>query len=294
MSGITSHLDYYVKSYEAAKRPEEIIYQFGGWRVQKELGKVRQYERGYLLYCGGYLLLSQDEKQGSLLELGGKALASLRNEGESDIETLLQGAVSDLGRKTTRIDYCWNIPGKDITPRQTLVEWGKKRRTTLQRTKPTIYAEYDDEKRDISDGGMSIYYGSKDSDNRVIVYDKAAEMGVLAQALTRVELRVRHEYASLLVQDMLKHQPLPAAQQKLKSTLDFPKLKWWQKMYTGDIIELSPKKANTPNALGYLINTVDAFMRKNIYDQEFREELLEMMGQWAKLSLDIEQNSKAT
>jgi len=35
-------------------------------------------------------------------------------------------------------------------------------------------------------------------------------------------------------------------------------------------------------------------MRKNIYDQEFREELLEMMGQWAKLSLDIEQNSKAT
>lgn len=288
MNTLTSHLDYYVKSFEAAKEPEEVICQFGGWRVQKELGKVRQYERGFLLYCGGYLLLSRDEKQGSLLELGGKALASLRKEGESDLEILMSGAVSDLGRKTTRIDYCWNIPGRENNPQQTLKEWGKKRKTTLIRSKPTIYAQYDDEKRDIAETGMSIYYGSKDSDNRIIVYDKAAEMGVLAEALTRVELRVRHEYASLLVQDMLKHDPLPAAQQKLKSTLDFPKLKWWQKLYTGDIIELSPKRAASPNAIGYLQNTIDAFVRNNIQDQEFREELLAMMSVWAQISLDIE------
>lgn len=280
MSEITSHLDWFTKSYSAAKTPEEIIIQVPGLKVEIELGKVRQYQKGYKMECGGYLLLSRDKKQGSLIELGGEALANMRKLGVSDTLLLEYVNASDAGKHTTRIDYCWNVPTEGATVLSTLAEWNAKRVATRQKKQPKIYGENDPDGHGISEKGCSIYYGSKDSENRVVVYDKAAELGLLSQALTRVELRMRGEYASLMNTDMVKFGALTAAQMKLRSTLDFTELEWWQEMYTGEIVELSPYKPKNKNAVKYLKDTVNPFLMNNIDDIQFAKNAINLMAKW--------------
>lgn len=285
---ITSHLDYLVKSFQPCSDPEKLLPNYGGWKITKELGKVRQYSDGYLLECGGLLLLSMDEQQGSLVELSGEPLGKLRETGETDLKILTALAAPE-SKRTTRIDYAWNLDHPDITVQDTLKEWNKKRFTTRMRQEPIIYAT-NDKKDGMSQRGMTVYYGSKLAPHRVIVYDKAAELQLLNQALLRVELRVRAPQAPFLADDMKKHGVLTAAQYKLRQTLDFPKLKWWQELYTGEVVQLSKYKPGAKNALNFLANTMDPFIMNNIEDRAFRVELENLIGKWAEALAAKEDN----
>lgn len=281
----TCNMDWYTKSFRATLKPENIIPQENGWKVVKELGKIRQYPHGYLLSCGGYLLLSSDEKQGSMLELSGDPLAALRGWGLTDDEIIAEISKSEYGNKTTRIDYCWNVPGKDINPKITLDAWNKKQRVTRIKTQPEVRAKIDPETGELDPKGMTVYYGSEKAPQRVTVYDKAFEMGLLGKALTRVEMRLRSPYSQLLVIDAVKHDIMSVAQAKLRKVLDFPSLDWWQAMYTDYLLELSPHKPKSPNAIPYLKSTVDAFISKNISDPDFANVLVDLMGKWASMVL---------
>lgn len=289
---ITAHLDYFTKSYHATKRPDDIVPQIGGLKVEKELGKVRLYSHGYQLKCGGFLLCNTDDKQGSLLELSGDPLAYLRDVDKLTDRALLKMAreFSDIGRKTTRIDYCWNVPSDLYNPLQTLEEYAKGEYVMNFKTPPRIRAEIDRKTGKPIPKGSTVYFGSDTSPNRVTVYDKAHEMGLAGEALnsvlgglTRVEIRIREEYASLLMSDMQKYGIARAAQSKLKNLLDFPKLAWWQMLFTEVHAELSTKGKTEAQALKFLVKTIDPFIQKNIHDPVFAEQLLALIGKWANV-----------
>lgn len=282
---ITSHLDYITRSFEKAYRPSDIIPQIGVLRVSEELGKIRQYERGYRLVCGGLLLLSSSEEQGSLIELSGKPLHEVRKSGISDTRLLDLLASSDYGRRTTRIDYCWNIPVSDVL--KTLKHWNLGKVKTRIKSQPIVYGTNDPEKRKIANNGSSVYFGSKDSPQRVIVYDKAAELGLLSEALTRVEMRLRTPYASLMAVDMAEHGIKQAAQQKLREILDFPRIKWWQAMYRKDVIELSRHQANARNPIRYLTETIDPFMMNNYGSEDVAQVMVELMAKWSRAIYEL-------
>jgi Replication initiation factor len=290
-TAVTAHIDYLTKSYHATKRPDDIVPQIGGLKIEKELGKVRMYSHGYLLKCGGYLLCNTDDKQGSLLELSGEPVAYLRDNDKLTDKKLLKilREYSDIGRQTTRIDYCWNIPSSDYNPLQTVEEYAKKEYIMNFKGKPRIRAEIDPETGKPDPRGSTVYYGADTSPNRVTVYDKAYQMGLAGEALkrvlgglTRVEIRIREEYAGLLVSDMHKHGVERAAQSKLKNLLDFPKLKWWQMIFNEAHVELSTKGKTEAQALKFLVRTVKPFVDRNMEkDLQFREQLLAYISEWA-------------
>lgn len=280
---ITSHLDYVTRSYAPTIHPDELLPNIPTFKIKKERGGARQYDAVFELENGGLLLTSDDSKQGSLLELSGQPLAAIRDAGTDD-DALLAALEHDKVWKTTRIDYCWNIPNPEATVWATVQEWYNNRKKTRIASKPDFHGSIGES--GIDDAGQTVYYGSPQSPNRVAVYDKATQMRKLGEALTRVELRARGEYAQNWKQDMVKHGALVAAQYKLKKTLDFPELEWWQEMYTGDIINLSPRTSKAANATKYLVNTVHPMVMKNIDDAEFIERLAEYMVIWSQAIAD--------
>jgi hypothetical protein len=285
---ITSHLDYLTKSYKHCTDPLQILPDVEGLRVKKKLGVVRQYQYGFQLENDGYLLLSDNEKQGSLLELSGEPLSYIRDKGiDDDSLVKLLTTYSDLNLHTTRLDYCFNTDNKEATVWSACEEWFKGEKKTRITALPDFHGKIGD--NGIDSAGMTVYFGSEKSPNRIAVYDKATQMKKLGQALTRVELRMYGEYAQNAISDIRKYSALEVGKAKLKKTLDFPKLAWWQELYSGEHIELTPRKDKAANAVKYLVNTIDPFVKKNIGEKKFREMLASYMVEWIKLTGEIEE-----
>ena len=286
MDIITSHLDYLTRSYNSAQLPKDLFPLIPGFKVKKKIGRVRQYEQGYELECGGYLLLNgADNPQGSLLDLTGEPLFNLRMKYDlSDEIILMHTSNTEQFKRTTRIDYCWNVPGEKVTQFDTLREWNEDRVKSRIRCEPRITGKNNKAEKGVSAKETTIYYGSETSDVQVRVYDKAGQMKLLAQALTRVEIQLRNEHARLLSIDASKSTIKVAAQTKLKKVLDFPALEWWQRMFTDEVCELSPIKPRDKNALGFLTRTIDPFIQSNIEDYDFAATLSHLMSHWAALA----------
>lgn len=287
VSIITSHLDYLTRSYHATLEQKDLFPAIPGFKVKKKLGKTRQYAQGYELECGGFLLLGEDEKQGSLLEISGEPLLELRNKyNYTDEYLLIHTSNTPKFRHTTRMDYCWNIPTPGVNVLDTLKHWNEEKVVTRITAKPRIYAENDKEKGGVSGKGTTIYYGAKESDVQVRVYDKGAEMKLLNESLLRVELQVRGEVAPILSVDAAKKGVKVVMQTKLRRVLDFYGLEWWQKMYAEDVVELSPYKRKPASAMKFLQKTVDPFIMANVEDRDFAQLLTQLITKWAGVAYE--------
>ena len=228
---ISSHLDYYTMSFSRCNDVEEAIPQaFVDFRVVGEMNPFANYDRAYRLKCGGILNLSDSDMQGARLDLGGQALEALRVSGFKDDYLLTMLSSLERKKRTTNVHYCFNVHGGGSV-RHVLNLWDAGRAVTRLRTNPDVQGKHSERR------GKTVYFGSKNSDQRVVVYDKAAELGLLSEAWTRVELRLRDPHAGALVIDADKADVAIAARSRLKSILDFPSLRWWQEALEGDTIE---------------------------------------------------------
>jgi len=100
-------------------------------------------------------------------------------------------------------------------------------------------------------GGRSVYFGSPKSDQRVIVYDKAVEQKRLFEAWTRVEMRLKGDYAKTLAEDMQASGVTRAGDSKLKKLWDAD-IEWFQNALSKDLIEpgeVPNKETNFPRWL---------------------------------------------
>jgi hypothetical protein len=147
------------------------------------------YEKCIRLANDGLIMWSEkNERVGIHVLLSGNCLRISRDLGLTD-ERLLQHVL--YAKNVSRLDFAvtTDLFGMD--------EFMAKKDENLGRL--NLDSTIIDEKN----GGQSVYFGSRKSDRRIIVYDKAKELGLLSEALSRVELRLRNRYASKFAQNAL-------------------------------------------------------------------------------------------
>lgn len=225
-----AHMDYLTKSYYRADHIAEVLpTEYTCFRPVEQVKAAPMYQEAWRVRCGAIVNMSWDEKQGAKVDFGGEALWNVRSEtGWSDEFILKLLAESGKHRRTTRIDYAFNMAGWGSVA-VLLRALAHGRYTTTFRKITTF--ETKTERR-----GNTIYFGSKDSENRIRVYDKGAEMGNLWLAWVRCEAQLRGEYAQNAVMDAASGIPLSShVRTKISSSLDFPTVHWWGEMMNGEL-----------------------------------------------------------
>lgn len=276
---ISSHLDYYTMSFYRCNKPDDAIPQaFVDFRVDSEMNPFANYDRAYRLACGGILNLADDDHQGARLDLGGQALEALRVSGFKDDYLLSMLSSLEKKKRTTNVHYCFNIHGGGSV-RHVLNLWDADRAVTRLRSNPDVQGKHSERR------GKTVYFGSKNSDQRVVVYDKAAELGLLAEAWTRVELRLRDPHAGAFVIDADKSDAAISARSRLKSVLDFPTLRWWQVALEGDTIEPMDAREHKDKWRWWMNNQVMGSIQKHMLDahdrvflEDWHDRVGEMLG----------------
>lgn len=250
---ISSHMDYLTVSYRSVKAPDEIFFLHNNmFDAVEEMRPLPHYDLAWRLACGAIFNTSENESQGSRLDLSGEPLQRCRDHKLSDAGILLIACDTPLKKRTTRMDYCWNIFDAGSV-RHTVNHWMAEKRhekadpenqhrkphcITTFRKDPLGYVAHG------SHAGQTAYFGSLKGDQLVRVYDKGAEMGLLNQALLRVELVTRAPHAGEFFGDAISSNLKAAARTRLLSVLDFPRLQWWGKAIYGQMTELGtiPRK----------------------------------------------------
>lgn len=265
---VYSHLDYLTVSFYYCDKPEQAINPvYEQFRVGEEIKPFPHYDRAWVLKCGGQLHLSENERQGGRLELKGQDLAQLRDSGISDDYLLRIIAESETKRRTTRIDYAFNVKNAGSV-RHTVNHWRAKKIKTTFKKPPKGWVDFGTRK------GQTVYFGSQHAAKFVRVYDKGTEMGLLNEALLRVELQVRDEYAQAMVTDAFKGSIASAGRTHLRDCLDFPQLRWWQEMLEGDNVEKTKIGRKMSDWQKWMSGQVfDSILKhvKNVDDGEFLE-----------------------
>lgn len=185
-------------------------------RREEYTGSNAFYEHNWKLENGGTFSMSDDSNQGQRLELPGGALRSIREIITED-ELLINVAMS--GMRATRLDFAIDVLGSKHSPLDCITEYNNGRMQSKARTAH----KYDE----LSGDGLTMYVGSKSSDRRLRIYDKSAEMGLLGEAWTRVELQTRKQRANSLMNDMLSQGIHSVGTQAIIEYVDFPSLEWW-------------------------------------------------------------------
>jgi hypothetical protein len=256
---ITSHLDYLTVSFDWVDKPEDLIPPvYHAFRVETDAPPLPNYSKGFKLNCGGYINLSdaKNETQGSRLDLPGKALAYLRQHGMSD-ESYLPIFLGKTGliKRTTRCDYCFNIRGGG-SARQVLSHFARGFVDSKFKNEPVVKHGTPDKRGGISPYGATVEFGAETSEQRIAIYDKAADLKLLDEAWLRVELRTRKPVSTVFTSDAAKFGFADAARSRIGKLLNYPKLYWWQKMMDGDTCEVEEVPDKPDNFWWWMDNQV--------------------------------------
>jgi len=172
----------------------------------------------------------------TIVNIGGKALQTLRDEGMLDKDILKHLTENDYN--ISRLDYALDSADPSANIRE-LYEM------SLDKAKhQTMYVEG-------NKGGETLYIGAPSSARRIRIYDKAAELKILSKAITRVELQQRTaKKCARLAAAMLEHGERQAVQAVLRRALDkYLSAKWLYELLAGEHI---PYHRETPDPDGWL------------------------------------------
>lgn len=221
-----------------------------------------RYEKGYRLQCGGlYCVPSKANKdQKRLFQLTGKDCQKMREMGMSDNDLIW--AIFDRDGKPSRIDHAFDTDNPLAKVSEVWEAWGAGKIKTKLRE-----AELTSKVGRKGEPANTVYIGSKASEQRVVVYDKAKQMKLLNEAWVRVELRTYGSAAKRLAYDALKHEDIDGvSRQKVRKIMRTP-IKWLEDMVAGGDIELTALEYE-PDIWKWLNNQVapaiDAFELKTM------------------------------
>lgn len=151
------------------------------------------YDVCYSTKSGGLIMWNnENEHQGIHVLFAGQTLQTLRQNRftSNDVLDMARGA-----RNIARLDYAITTSLFTMEQVEQTIDRGNYSGTTPMNCK--IFAGSEN-------GGITYYFGSPKSDKRVVLYDKAKEMGLLSEALSRVELRLRNRYSTQFVDNSVK------------------------------------------------------------------------------------------
>lgn len=211
--------------------PEHDAFLFDANNPVKPLPR---YERAFRLACGGLYCLpnKQNASQKRLIQLTGDNCRKAREMGLTDDNLIW--TMFDRDGRPSRTDYAFDTDNPEAKVSDVWSAWEKgKIKTKLQE------AELTSKKGRKGEPANTVYLGSKASEQRVVVYDKAKQMNLLNEAWVRVELRLYGSAARRAAFDALKHADIDkVARQKVRNIMRTP-IEWLENMIAGGDVELT-------------------------------------------------------
>jgi len=160
---------------------------------------LRNYDASLALVCARVDWNSQRPEQKMLITMSGKDLAVMRELGLSEAE-LLKDVSGIVGMRVTRLDVAMDTTDTRLSPAGAREDFTSGKFETRARSISEI-------KKTAKDGayeGHTVYVGSRQSEQFLRIYDKAAEQGT-AGHLTRVELELKGQPAHEAMHAIIKH-----------------------------------------------------------------------------------------
>lgn len=242
---VYKHIDWLTITWAGRQYPETVLPMHEGFDIGDKTNGGAFYQTAYKLACGATYGYSDSERQGIILMLPGQALAYLRERGFTDQKLV---GLACTGRNVSRLDYALDVIGgtrKDHSPESTHNAYKDGKIKTRLNMSMSIKDEASE------DGGFSVYFGSPKSDQRIRVYDKAAQQKIMGLSWTRVEAVLKGDYSRTLAEDMQTHGVITAGDSKLKKLWDAD-IEWFQDALAKELIEpgeVPNKQTNFPRWL---------------------------------------------
>lgn len=274
---VFSHMDYLTLRYgEPMRSPLDA---FPRYPFPEDLFIPHEMTHGAMGYrygmkmkpAGTFYWAGTSRDMGSVLSLQGDDLTTARDKLKTDDDTLLQRLLFKA-EAVTRLDFCTNINAG--SPADCNLHWDAGQIKTRAK-KGLGYVAKGEAK------GDTCRVGSDKSNKFVRIYDKAAELKLLHEVLTRIELQTRHSQADRLAKVMAEHGVKATGKSVIKSFVDFPLLDWYQAaVHTSDTVNASLKPREKGNTARWLRDYVGPAIRKSYergeYTAEIRDWLYEM------------------
>lgn len=247
---IASRLDWITATINGVTAPELII-PLGKIGLGDKINPSRWYDVAYQLEPAGTFQGTHGKTANGLLQLTGTDLHEWRMVGWHD--TQIMEYLYSNGARFTRLDFAVDVLGAGspqdcLALREQGMYSGNHRR--VEQIKSAVGS------------GHTVYFGSRQSERYVRVYDKAAEQKLLGEVWTRIELQARKERSDVLAKDMRKATIGSAGRAAIKTVVDFPALFWWANALRADNVALSKIPRRQASVVRWLLDQVAPAFRK--------------------------------
>ena len=233
------------------------IFDYGRYSYTKRIGASET----MCIYYG--------DREDCSLQLSGQGLSAWREHGTSDIGILRHLRSHDA--KCTRLDYALDLYS-DLAAIGELILANKQGRL---KTRSKAYQVV--EAQGYEGAGKTLYLGSPKSDRRVRVYDKAAQLKLLGEFITRIEITTKGDYAKVGMTASTLDGPDKPMRAMLRDFVSDWGVEWANDATAVNGDSEPPRlgrKAGNPD--GFALRTVAPFLRNNWADlsQEAKDAIL--------------------
>lgn len=194
----------------------------------------KRYQTAWYLENGALLAIPShaNARQKVLFQMTGDSLEMNRALEIDDLK-LLRWLFAEAKARFPRLDVAFDTKDSYSNPDHLL--WAYEGGIAKTRIKAPVRSVRN------SEGGVTHYFGAADSDRIMRVYDKAKELQLLSEVLTRVELQNRNAQAQHLVSQMVNNNELDwTAAAAVKGLIDFPTVAWFQNLMKSGGVKLEP------------------------------------------------------
>lgn len=273
---VFSHLDYATIRYGAPMRSP--LDAFPRYPFPEDLFRPDEMTHGAMGYrygmrlkpAGVYYWQGHTKDMGSILDFHGDDLTQVRSVLRIDDDALLQRLMFKA-EAVTRLDFCTNINAGNVADCSKAWDEGH------IKTRARKGLDYVPKGEAI---GATCRVGSDKSNKFVRIYDKAAELKLLHEVLTRIELQTRHGQAHRMAHVMLDSGVKATGKSVIRTFVDFPKIDWYQAaLHTADTINASLKPREKGNTAKWLQDYVGPAIRKSYERGEYTTEIRDWLYQ---------------
>lgn len=212
---------------------------------------------------GGALIASpslKNARQKVLFQMTGDSCEMFRELGVPDTK-LLYWLMREKKARFPRFDVAFDTDSLFAVPDHLLWAWQDKRVKTRISAPPRTVSE--------DEHGVTHYFGAASSDRQLRTYDKAAELGLLSEALTRVELQNRGDMAQHLVGEIVRNNELDwTSAAAVKGLIDFPECEWFQKLMQSGGVKLTPLGRKETDWKKYIRDIIEPSYLRHWRDDE--------------------------
>lgn len=244
-----AHIDWITASIPYHDYPLTLLPPHDAMQAVTTIAPVPRYETTWILANGATLSRPRrtNKRQKLLFQITGDGLEMNRSLGLDDIG-LNRWLVTEVQASYARLDIAYDTDNPLAYPETLYTAWELKQVITHIRTPPKVTMQ---------SPGFTIYFGSDNGERKLRCYDKAAELGLLSEALTRVELQARDSMAKHLAWNIYHNNELNWTGAKfIKDFIHFPDLKWWCDLLNSGGVEIPPLGRKETDWLAYMKRTI--------------------------------------